>query len=80
MGISAVNASDKPYFMSLFHIYLQVIIEVPEHTGLKESKAARRLYGKVNKLITQIEPVIGALNVKTEEMQKLVDAGDAAQK
>ncbi|XP_018018231.1 mitochondrial proton/calcium exchanger protein isoform X2 [Hyalella azteca] len=57
--------------------FKQVVAQFPERTDLRESKAARRLFAKVNRLIAKTEPVIAALNAKTEEMHKVVEAGQA---
>ncbi|KAF2361004.1 LETM1-like [Trinorchestia longiramus] len=57
--------------------FKRVIAQVPERADLQESKAARRLFAKVNRLIAKTEPVIEALNAKTEEMHKVIEAGEA---
>ncbi|XP_042232204.1 mitochondrial proton/calcium exchanger protein-like isoform X2 [Homarus americanus] len=44
---------------------------------LRESKAAKRLFIRVNKMINRLEPVLDSLGKEKEYRQKIVDAGEA---
>ncbi|XP_045614434.2 mitochondrial proton/calcium exchanger protein isoform X2 [Procambarus clarkii] len=44
---------------------------------LRESKAAKRLFVSVNKMISKIEPVLENLRKEKDYRQKIVDAGEA---
>ncbi|KAK8732531.1 hypothetical protein OTU49_006807, partial [Cherax quadricarinatus] len=44
---------------------------------LRESKAAKRLFVRVNKMINKIEPVLESLKKEKDYRQKIVDAGEA---
>lgn len=47
---------------------------------LRESKAARRLFIRVNKMISKMEPLLDGVGKEKAQRQKIVDAGEAKAK
>lgn len=47
---------------------------------LRESKAARRLFIRVNKMISKMEPLLDSVGKEKAQRQKIVDAGEAKAK
>ena len=59
-------------------MYFQAIVKAGiKRKGLKESKAARRLFSRVNKMINKMDPIVSALKKEEENRQKIVEAGAA---
>lgn len=48
-----------------------------DKSELHESKAAKRLFIRVNKMINRLEPIIDGLTQEKQHRQKIVDAGEA---
>ncbi|CAL4090637.1 unnamed protein product, partial [Meganyctiphanes norvegica] len=76
-ALKAELASYKEHTMD----FKQALVDANmDRKEIRESKAARRLFHKVNKMIGRMDPLLTALSKEKDSLQKMVDAGDAKQK
>lgn len=57
----------------------QVITEAPEAVKVKESRAAKLLFKKVNSMINKMDTVFADLEKKEKELKKQVSAAEVSQ-
>ncbi|RXG71471.1 LETM1 and EF-hand domain-containing protein 1, mitochondrial [Armadillidium vulgare] len=57
------------------HDFKKALKDAGMEKSLRESKAARRLFSRVNKMINKLDPVVSALNDQKESLKKKLEEG-----
>ena len=62
------------FYKILYFIIFQALVNAGlDEKSMHESKAARRLFYKVNNMINQLDPLVSALNKEKESLQRKID-------
>ncbi|XP_076048670.1 mitochondrial proton/calcium exchanger protein-like isoform X2 [Oratosquilla oratoria] len=68
--------SDMAEYEEDIQVFKKVIEGTKQEKELRESKAARRLFSRVNKMINRLDGIMTSLKEEKAKKQKIVDAGE----